>query len=161
MLYTVDIVALVVYSVGLGRTFDSTRTETETRTMTTETLIDDEVEMTTCDNRGDEISLDRYDGHEGLCEGFVATTFICVECSNRTYTEDAQDALDDVRVVRKIPRMRRSLRSVSTPPRNPPKRRSTPSSTQTTSTSSRRPSRPQAAPTEVSRPFLTRRRRRR
>lgn len=57
--------------------------------MTTETLIDDEVEMTTCDNRGDEISLDRYDGHEGLCEGFVATTFICVECSNRTYTEDA------------------------------------------------------------------------
>jgi hypothetical protein len=54
-----------------------------------ETETDDEEDLATCDHCGDVISQAAYDAGDGLCAGCVATTFLCEDCSDRTYTEDA------------------------------------------------------------------------
>jgi hypothetical protein len=57
--------------------------------MEAEPMTDDDApEMTTCDHCGDPISVELYDAGDGLCEGCAATTFICEDCEERTFTED-------------------------------------------------------------------------
>ena len=62
--------------------------------MQAEPMIDgtetEDVDLTQCDHCGEEFSQVAYDAAGAApCPGCAATTFICAECEDRTFTEDA------------------------------------------------------------------------